>query len=1229
MKRIIAFFCAFTLIFTTIGASAETLTVAMGDREKNPFLEFPIDKKTIMKGGSLVTEAENWIYDGAVMGVIEDSNASEGMALKSIAGGWADTDEKRLALKSPSFMLDFVCDSLGFYDVWAYMKSTSGGEFSYYNISKTGESPVWFNPTALYPDTKTGYNWYKLSSQVQFAKGIQNIAFKYRSNNITIDKIIITKDTEFAPVKADDTPALFDTESGSSFYDAPPYYPPANVHPRVYIKAEDIPAIKEGLNSPLLSNTWKTIQQQAAKTLNCKLDTTKVGNNDNTIIAALESRAFMYLIGEADEAHARQTIDYAKEYINTVVYNMSEGNITRQIGHQLVMTAVVYDWCYDLLTEADKEFFIRKTEEFAAMKEVGYPPIGSGGTIGGHGAEGEIFKDLLSVSIAFYDEEPEMYNLSAGRFFSKMVDAHTLYGDSLVHTQGNAYGNTRYEYSLHAVYLMRAMGVDNVFGENYAKIPYQWLYERLPIGIWFKYGDDFNWSTNRPFSYYTSDNTAMATGADTLKDPYLMGEYVKQASISNYSAGEFPIFRVIFSDPTVETQTPEDLPLARHTGWPLSSLVARTSWQAGLDSPTVMVDMDMRNVHLGDHMHSDVGSFQIYYKGMLALDSGKYEGQNGAWGSEHFWNYNTRSIAHNVMLVKDPDEKYLYHDVNKVNDGGQRSIWMHSGFDYDWIGGETLKMSEEDAYYIGPNEYTPEFSYIKGDLKYAYTDKVAEYERSMVFMDLFEEDYPAAFVVYDRIKSSNKSFKKTWLLHSQLEPQVDGNITTIVRDDNGFNGKLVNATLLPSNHTITKIGGEGHEFEVDGINYPNPDSAGQMSDSGAWRIELSPQNEALEDTFLNAMYVTDNDANLPQLPMLKEAGSNYNGVTIKDRMVTFSNSANLISGTTYVTVRNNGYPTVSCLITDVEQGVWSVSDGTNEFFVESKEHENCLYFKVAPGNYTIKPAEDKTPTEFTYEKTAKASDGDYTIYDSTNKLIIYQPKPVKLINNVPYFPVVDMAYNFDAPAEASGNSVTLTRNGSVMTITADSVNYSLDGAAATLKYAPVMIDGTLYAAFADFERFLEIVPTYDSYAKLLKIRRTVMNIPGVEKMEMITPVGVTASSDDGNLPDNAYDLNLDTRWSSYPGADEWIMFDLGAQYTLSKMLIAFYVGDTRSENFEIDYSLDGETWFNAWEGKSGGATRQPETFTFNAPVNARYVRINCRGNDKNLYNSITEVIFPK
>ena len=83
----------------------------------------------------------------------------------------------------------------------------------------------------------------------------------------------------------------------------------------------------------------------------------------------------------------------------------------------------------------------------------------------------------------------------------------------------------------------------------------------------------------------------------------------------------------------------------------------------------------------------------------------------------------------------------------------------------------------------------------------------------------FDQDYPAAFVVFDKVTSTNKEFKKKWLLHSVEEPEVNGTTTVISRTKEGYNGKLVNKTMLPSSFTIDKVGGAGYESYVDGVNY--------------------------------------------------------------------------------------------------------------------------------------------------------------------------------------------------------------------------------------------------------------------------------------------------------------------------------------------------------------------------------------------------------------------------
>jgi hypothetical protein len=116
---------------------------------------------------------------------------------------------------------------------------------------------------------------------------------------------------------------------------------------------------------------------------------------------------------------------------------------------------------------------------------------------------------------------------------------------------------------------------------------------------------------------------------------------------------------------------------------------------------------------------------------------------------------------------------------------------------------------------------------------------------------------------------------------------------------------------------------------------------------------------------------------------------------------------------------------------------------------------------------------------------------------------------------------------------------------------------------------------------------------------------------------------VLASADDGNVPANAVDGSLATRWSAQ-GDGQWIRFDLGSTKTIGYVKLAFYNGDTRTSTFDVQTSPDGTTWTTRASPTSSGTTTGLETFDF-TDVSARYVRILGHGNSVNLWNSYTEV----
>ena len=127
----------------------------------------------------------------------------------------------------------------------------------------------------------------------------------------------------------------------------------------------------------------------------------------------------------------------------------------------------------------------------------------------------------------------------------------------------------------------------------------------------------------------------------------------------------------------------------------------------------------------------------------------------------------------------------------------------------------------------------------------------------------------------------------------------------------------------------------------------------------------------------------------------------------------------------------------------------------------------------------------------------------------------------------------------------------------------------------------------------------------------------------LESCATVVPTGVTASGDDGNVPQNVLDGLLSTRWSSY-GAGQFITADLGSTKTVCSVSVAWYRGDVRRNTFTISLSEDGSTFTEVFSGQSSGTSAALETYDI-ADGTARYVRVTVNGNTDNLWASVTEL----
>jgi hypothetical protein len=592
--------------------------------------------------------------------------------------------------------------------------------------------------------------------------------------------------------------------------------PPAE-HPRLYVRSRDLPAIREHVRNPRLEPVWTKLVKSARGS--------SAGLKRDDLSKLIANKALVRMVN-SDDAMGRDAIELLRGFLPNAEFDLEAQDISRQIGALMLSTAMVYDWCYPLLSADDKTLFITQLERLAKKLETGYPPTRGGG-ITGHAGEAMLMRDLLGAGIAIYDEKPEMYRLSAQRIFSEHIPARNFFYPSSSHHQGSAYGPYRFSWEMLCGWILKRMTDQGYFVREQSQVPYHWVYTRRPDGGLLADGDVFrSGSTGR----------ADMLTASYYRDGFLQNQFVNSKDFTRVDVIE----QILLWDPTVEPK-PANLPLTRFFGFPLNSTVARTGW----DENGAIVEMKMHEYQFNNHQHLDNGSFQIYYRGALAIDSGLYS----TYGSDHDSNYLKRTIAHNAMLVFDPEEKF--RDGKLLSDGGQR--WPANASEP-----RNLEALLQNGYRVAKDvkqQTSEDLCTLEGDLTQSYSSKVTAYRRMFVWVNLHDAKRPAALIVYDRISSAKAEFKKTWLLHSMDEPKVEGAVTVIRR--NG--GKLVNRTLEPSGFRITTIGGPGREFEINGLNHPPSKAPGPQDEAGNWRMELTPAAPAVSDTFLNVMQVMDED----------------------------------------------------------------------------------------------------------------------------------------------------------------------------------------------------------------------------------------------------------------------------------------------------------------------------------------------------------------------------------
>ena len=176
-----------------------------------------------------------------------------------------------------------------------------------------------------------------------------------------------------------------------------------------------------------------------------------------------------------------------------------------------------------------------------------------------------------------------------------------------------------------------------------------------------------------------------------------------------------------------------------------------------------------------------------------------------------------------------------------------------------------------------------DFLYVAGDGTGAYSPhKLDCFTRQIVFLR------PDTFVIFDRTRSTNPAFRKTWLLQAMQVPVEQSPHLVITNGP----GRLFLQTLLPKTPSVRLVSGEDL-YRYGGQSFPPQANTGAAPEC---RIEVSPSIPTESDYFLHVLTAADAKTESAPVAEVREGGPGQDGtpdevlVTIAGTEIGFAKS---------------------------------------------------------------------------------------------------------------------------------------------------------------------------------------------------------------------------------------------------------------------------------------------------------------------------------------------------
>lgn len=557
--------------------------------------------------------------------------------------------------------------------------------------------------------------------------------------------------------------------------------------------------------------------------------------------------AFLYLL-TGDKAHGKLA--------TTTLVNSLKVPVNGRYGYAgpyMKALGCAYDWLHDLLDDATREEVAGRALQWCRSVYIS-KEVDPREYFYGHYFNQIPYVMMATLAIADEYQAPRSLGLLQNAVWrlNRSISGQRYFLESSCFPMSYPYTST---YIGELPYLFQCSDValgTRLFAESrwMANIVPWWTYALRDDESFVRFGDYFNGQPLFGNPFYFRIFATIASRYNDAQAQWWVNRFHEQGN---------EVDRIIFEERenAPEPQDLETLPRQRFFDR-MGTAVSRGDFASG-----TLATFKCSPIYLHNHCHRDANSFTIYHKGDQALDTGAYD----AYETPHWANYYIRSIAHNTIVVHDSTEKMISRDKEYANDGGQRFVndpyWQPRTYE------DLFRPEFADGQVLAYREGR-DWSYVCGDASRCYSDaKLKAFLRHVVFV----QDWPTAkcvsLIVLDDVEVARDGLVPRWLLHTGGKTAVDG--SRILSSDG--KGRLTTTVLLPQAPKIELIGGPGHDFWVDGKNYPPRDGGTGPRTQGLWRAELSPTDAGRRTRFLTMLVPADIDAPAEQPAKLEETPS--------------------------------------------------------------------------------------------------------------------------------------------------------------------------------------------------------------------------------------------------------------------------------------------------------------------------------------------------------------------